>query len=441
MRLGPDVILPDTVQVPRYDRAAQAAGIVHFGIGAFHRAHQAAYTDAAMNAGDRNWGIIGVSMRSGDVAARINPQAGLYTVTEQSAAGARTRLIGAVQRILVAPHDVPAIAAAIGSPAVHIVSFTITEKGYTQTADGTFPAFCAVLADGLERRQAAGLGGVTLICCDNLTAGGALLERLMEQYLARCRPALAAWFTEHCACPSAMVDRIVPAPTLSDQLIAPGLEDHGAVVTEPFGQWVIEDCFAGNRPRWEAGGAQLVADVRPYETAKLRMLNGAHSALSYLGLKYGHMFVHQAIGDPAIRLLIDTLMRQEAAPTIDAAAGQNLDAYADALLARFANPALNHRLVQIAMDGSHKVPQRWLETLAIRQQRGLESPALLTAIAAWIDHLRTGGAALNDPRAAELTKAVSGPSAAAQLFGPGGLVRSEWVPSSSEIATINYALA
>jgi fructuronate reductase len=439
VRLSADIPLPASVQAPGYDRAAQAAGIVHIGIGAFHRAHQAVYTDDAMAAGDSDWGIIGVSLRSGDVAAQLGPQDGLYTVSARSAAGTKLRLIGAVQKVLVAADDPQAVVDAIAAPATHIVSFTVTEKGYLRCADGSLDLGVAVgvsslyrlVAAGLAARKAAGLGGLTLLSCDNLAGNGSVLRRLMREYLAACHPDLSVWFDATCTCPATMIDRIVPATTEADRTAVEaelGARDEGAVVTEAFSQWVIEDNFAGRRPRWEEVGAELVADVVPYETAKLRMLNGAHSALAYAGLGKGHEFVHQAIADPAIRPLIDRLMREEAASTIDAAPGQDLNAYADALLDRFANPALNHRLIQIAMDGSQKIPQRWLETLAWHQVRGQRCPSLETAIAAWIAFLRNGHP-IDDPLADKLCDAVAGPDAMERLFGNGGLIASDWRPA------------
>ena len=438
MRLSAQTPLPASVQAPGYDRAAQAAGIVHIGIGAFHRAHQAVYTDDAMGAGDRDWGIIGVSLRSGDVAAQLGPQDGLYTVSTRSAAGTRLRLIGAVQKVLVAADDGQAVIDAIAAPCTHIVSFTVTEKGYLRRSDSSLDLAAAVgnpslyrfLAAGLAARKAAGLGGLTLLSCDNLAGNGAVLRRLMREYLAAYHPDLSAWFDGECTCPATMIDRIVPATTDADRAAveaALDARDEGAVVTEAFSQWVIEDDFAGPRPRWEAGDAELVADVAPYEAAKLRMLNGAHSALAYIGLGRGHEFVHQAIADPEIRPVIERLMLGEAAPTIDAAPGQDLGAYADALLDRFANPALDHRLIQIAMDGSQKIPQRWLETMAWHQARGARCPSLKAAIAAWIAFLRSDHP-IDDPLADKLREAAAGPDAMARLFGEGGLVASDWHP-------------
>lgn len=439
MRLSAETLIPASVQAPGYDRAAQTAGIVHIGIGAFHRAHQAVYTDDAMAADERGWGIIGVSLRSGDVAAQLNPQNGLYSVSARSAAGTGLRLIGAVQKVLVAADDPQAVIDAIAAPTTHIVSFTVTEKGYLRTADGSLDLAAAKGPSSLYRfvgaalaaRHAAGLSGLTLLSCDNLANNGAALRRLMREYLASDHPDLVDWFDAQCRCPATMIDRIVPATTDADRAAvesALGVRDEGAVVTEGFSQWVIEDDFAGPRPRWEDVGAELVADVAPYETAKLRMLNGAHSALAYIGLGKGHDYVHQAIADPAIRAVIERLMRDEAAPTIDAAPGQDLSAYADALLDRFANPALHHRLIQIAMDGSQKIPQRWLETLAWHQARGARCASLEAAIAAWIAFLRSDRP-IDDPLAEGLRDAATGPYAIERIFGDGGLVASAWRPA------------
>ena len=439
MRLGPDTPLSASVQAPRYDRTAQAAGIVHIGIGAFHRAHQAGYTDDAMAAGDRDWGIIGVSLRSGDVAAQLNPQDGLYTVSARDAQGSKLRLIGTVQQVLVASESPQAVIDAISAPTTHIVSFTVTEKGYLRLPDGSLnlaeaagsSSLYRFVAAGLAARKASGLSGLTLLSCDNLAGNGAVLRRLMREYLSACHPDLSGWFDGECTCPATMIDRIVPATTDADRAAIEaelGVRDEGAVVTEGFSQWVIEDDFAGPRPRWEAVGAELVADVAPYETAKLRMLNGAHSALAYIGLGRGHEYVHQAIADPDIRPVIERLMRDEAAPTIDAAPGQDLAAYAGALLDRFANPALHHRLIQIAMDGSQKIPQRWLETLAWHQARGARCPSLEAAIEAWIAFLRSDHS-IDDPLADPLRGAAAGPDALDRLFGEGGLIASGWRPA------------
>lgn len=455
MRLSEAMLdrMPREVERFAYDRDAQAVGIVHFGIGAFHRAHQAWYTDRAMDAGDRDWMIAGVSLRSPTVMAQIDPQDGLYTVTERSGAGSKAALVGAVREVLVADRHPQTIVDRIADPACRIVSFTVTEKGYCRTAEGSLDdqlagpgSFYPLLADGLARRCEAQLPGITLLSCDNLADNGRQLERLMAEYCSRRNPALGEWIAQHCTFPSTMVDRIVPATTSADldavQRELDGARDEGAVITEPFSQWVIEDKFAGPRPAWEKVGAELVADVAPYETAKLRMLNGAHSALAYLGLERGHTFVHQAIADPALRRTVETLMRDEAATSFAPAPGQDLAAYADALLARFANPALNHRLAQIAMDGSQKIPQRWLQTLAAQAATGRRCPAILAALGAWLRHVRGDRLAVDDPLAEELKRAWQGadlPGVAQGLLRPGGLLGGTWSPQPEDMAIITAA--
>jgi fructuronate reductase len=438
------------VKRPDYDRDGQTVGIVHFGIGAFHRAHQAWYTDGAMNAGERDWAILGVSLRSSDVACQMNPQDGLYSVTERSAAGNATRIVGAVKTVLVARQQAEAVVTALAAPTTHIASFTITEKGYCRAGDGSLDSeladgnsVYASLAGGLRRRRDRGLRGLTLLSCDNLADNGRQLERLLADYLARHAPDMVDWFRGECACPSTMVDRIVPATTEADraQLAARiGLDDAAAVMTEPFSQWVIEDRFAGPRPAWETVGAQLVAEVRPYETAKLRMLNGAHSLLAYCGLLRGYEFVHQAIADPALRALVERLMLQEAAPSIVTAPGQDLDGYAADLIARFANPALRHRLSQIAMDGSQKIPQRWLETLAVGARAGNRCPAILAGIGAWLAHLRGASGPVDDPAAAGLALVLAtSADPVCAIFGPDGPLASEWQPNAADRAAITDA--
>jgi fructuronate reductase len=412
----------------------QAVGIVHFGIGAFHRAHQAWYTDLAMSDGERDWMISGVSLRSATVANQLNPQDGLYTLTERDGAKSSTRLIGSVREVLVAPHDRFPIVARVAAQDCHIVSFTVTEKGYCRASDGsldlalTATSFYPLLAEGLARRRDFGLAGVTLLSCDNLAENGRTLERLVGEYLSARHHDLSEWFEANCTCPATMVDRIVPASTEADREAVGdllGMRDEGAVFTEPFSQWVIEDRFAGPRPSWENYGAQLVRDVAPYETAKLRMLNGTHSALAYLGLERGHTYVHEAVADPELRPLVQRLMRIEAADSFTAAPEQNLAAYADALLARFGNSALQHRLIQIAMDGSEKIPQRWLETVAAQRAKGAECPSILAGLAAWLRHVRGDARPVDDPRAellADLWRSEGEAGIAAAVLGPGGLL-------------------
>ncbi|MEQ1512816.1 MAG: mannitol dehydrogenase family protein [Lysobacteraceae bacterium] len=436
--------LPADIVHPTYARSAQSVGIVHFGIGAFHRAHQAVYADDAMIRGEHGWGIIGVSLRSAAVAEQLNPQDGFYTLITRSAAGDALRPIAAVQCVLVASAQAQAVIDAIAAPGTHIISFTITEKGYCRGTDGSLDPTLAdagsiypFLHRGLAARRRAGLPGLTLLSCDNLSDNGVQLSRLLGEYLARHDPAVLDWFQTRCSCPSSMVDRIVPATTPADrETLAQrlGMRDEAVVVTEPYSQWVIEDRFAGPRPQWQHSGVQLVEDVAPWEAAKLRMLNGAHSALAYLGLAHGHEFVHQAVADPLIAPSIRQLMLDEAAPTLPPMPGFDAQIYATALLARFANPALRHRLAQIAMDGSQKIPQRWLQTTLSAAHSGRDTPAILTALAAWIRHSQGANGPIDDPLAANfaaLWKNASLEQGIAALFGAGSSSLIASLPDAS----------
>lgn len=455
MRLSDENLsrLNGAVSVPAYDRNKRGVGIVHFGIGAFHRAHQAVYTDAALSAETDDWRILGVSLRSSTVCDQMRPQDGLYTLIERSIDATKLRIIGSVADVLVANKERERLVATLAAPTTHIVSFTITEKGYCRTPDGLLDLALAdnhsaysYLAEAFARRREAGLPGLTLMSCDNLAGNGIQLQRLMEEYLNATVPDLLTWFERHCACPSTMIDRIVPATTDADRdevESSIGLRDEAAVVTEPFSQWVIEDKFAGPRPMWEKYGAQITSDVHAYETAKLRMLNGAHSALAYLGLQKGYDFVHQAIADPHLMALINQLMRVEAAPGLNCAPGQDLAAYADELIERFKNPALNHRLIQIAMDGSQKIPQRWLETLAYHKQRNAQCPAILEALAAWIMHVRGDTHPVDDPMRDVLSNLwrTAGPADIAKsLFGSDGIFAGHWNGDDRSFAILNTHL-
>ncbi|MBO0836135.1 MAG: mannitol dehydrogenase family protein [Actinobacteria bacterium] len=386
--------------------------IVHLGIGAFCRAHQAVYTEAC---GD--WASCGVTQRSPRVVAQLEPQDGLYTLLMRDGTALRPQVIGSIREVRYAGADPAAVVARIADPAVEIVSLTVTEKGYRHDpATGMLhlqdPEIAADLAGqpprtvigqlvaGLAARAAAAVP-MTVLCCDNLPANGATVRGLVlayaRGYAARHAAAsrLPDWIAEHVAFPATMVDRIVPAATDADRTEAArliGLHDLGTTVAEPFSQWVIEDTFAGSRPAWENAGAELVRDVAPYEKVKLRMLNGAHSALAYLGGLAGHEFIATAVGDDALAACAHQLMTADAAPTLDPPAGLDLHGYAADVLRRFGNSALRHRCVQVAMDGSQKLPQRLLGTVADRLSAGASPGWAALAVAAWMRHVWTGRA-------------------------------------------------
>ncbi|MDO7843511.1 mannitol dehydrogenase family protein [Sphingomonas immobilis] len=412
--------LCDAGFAPRYDRAAMTAGVVHLGLGAFHRAHQAPVFDALAAGGDLRWGVTGVAMRSPGVVAALAAQDGLYSLSQRGGDEAAPRVIGVLKALLVAAQDPEAVIAALADPDTHLVTLTITEKGYLDHG----PASAAgLIARGLERRRGLGLAPLTILSCDNRAHNGAVARDavLAAAQGAGIGDAGLRWIAEQAAFPATMVDRITPAATpamIAESSALLGREDAAAVWTEPFWQWVIEDRFAAARPDFASAGVQLVADVAPWEAAKLRLLNAAHSTLAYHGLLRGHRFVHEAIADAQLAALIEQVW-DEAAVTIDAAV-VDVAAYRAALRRRFANPALPHALIQIAADGSQKLPPRLLATLGERSDRGLASPALAAAVAGWVVALgRIDG--LADPLLAELQPIARGtesPSAILARIAP-----------------------
>jgi fructuronate reductase len=426
-RLSAATILPAAVHAPAYDRAARMSGIVHIGTGAFHKAHQAVYTDDALAEGG-DWMITGVSLRSGDVADTLNPQDGLYTLVVRGQEGTSARVIGSIARVLVAPHEPEAVLAALTAPQTKIVSLTITEKGYgvdpkTGGLDRAHPSIAPDLANprqptgavgylvaALRLRRERGLAPFTALCCDNLPHNGKVLKRLVSEFAAIVDPNLGVWIDANVTFPSTMVDRITPASTettFADARRLTGCEDRAAVETEPFTQWVIEDDFVSGRPRWEAGGAIFAKDVAPYEKMKLRMLNGAHSMLAYCGYIAGHAYVRDVMQDAALASLVARHM-DAATLTLDPVPGVDLAVYKADLLSRFANPAIAHQTYQIAMDGTQKLPQRLVEPAIATLRAGGSMDAYAFAVAAWMRYClgmdeqgRTYP--LRDPREAEIT--------------------------------------
>ncbi|WP_325344771.1 mannitol dehydrogenase family protein [Xylophilus sp.] len=420
--------LPASVRRPAYDRAAVRPGIVHLGLGAFHRAHQALYTEQVLAGGDLRWGIVGVHLRGRRLADALAAQDHLYTITEQHAEQSDSRLVGAIQAALFAPEALEKVLGAIADPQVHVVTSTVTEKGYSLLpATGELDLSDADLAHDLQQPQAprstlgvlaAGLlrrdpgAPLTVVCCDNMAANGPTLRRLLGAYAERACPALLPRLSDgSIAFPSTMVDRIVPAATEASLAAAEarlGLRDELAIACEPFTQWVIENAFAGPRPAWEQAGALFTSDVRPFQEMKLRLLNGSHSAIAYLGQLRGRETVAGAMADPVIRHAVRAILFDELLPTVAVPAGFDVRAYGEQLIHRFDNPALAHRTAQIAMDGTQKVAVRWLPALRERLAQGRPAPRLERALAAWLHTLRQaqGDAgqplALGDPGAPPL---------------------------------------
>jgi fructuronate reductase len=396
--------LPPSVAQPRYDRSQVKTGIVHLGLGAFHKAHQAVIYEAALDSGDLRWGVLGASLRSRGARDQLGPQGGLYTVTVREGADEQTRLIGALQGVLVAPEDPARLVDAMAAPDTHIVTLTVTEKGYKlDPAAGALihddPELAADLKSlerpktapgfivaALAKRRAAGLEPFTTISCDNLPHNGTRLREAVLALAGHHDADLRDWIAAEGAFPETMVDRIVPATEESDIAALEariGLADRAMVKTEPFLQWVIEDKFVGQRPDFASFGVQLTDAVAPWEAAKLRLLNGAHSGIAYLGGLAGIEFVHQFVALSAGKRFVEALWN-EAEDTLSPPAGLDIPAYRDALMQRFANSALNHRTRQIAMDGSQKLPQRLLAPIMARLDAGKKVDALALAVAAWM---------------------------------------------------------
>lgn len=445
--LGPDV-----------DPATTTVGIVHLGIGAFHRAHQAVYTElAAAKEGVNHWGILGVTQRSRSVIDQLEPQDGLYCVLEKGTASTEIRIMGSTRDVAFPGEDTERIIAALAAPSTHIVSMTVTEKGYRASADGhldltdldlqsdlaaaiandlTVPARSPIglLIRGLLVRAHAALGQgsagpLTVMCCDNMVDNGNVVAALVAEFLAEVGKARditreIAWLAAKTSYPCTMVDRIVPATTEGNRAEAEavlGVRDEGLVVAEPFMQWVIEDKFAGPRPAWELVGATMTDDVASFEQAKLRMLNATHSMLAYFGALKDLELMSSAITDLELNQISRSLVFDDVIPTLTAPDGLNLEEYGLSLLDRFANPNTGHTTIQVAMDGSKKLPFRLFGTVSDRLAAGSVPQGAAWAVAAWITFVYRGQSfggsplVLDDPRAAELQQAVRGASTAAGM--------------------------
>jgi fructuronate reductase len=400
-RLAPGVARPG------YDRDRHQCGIVHLGVGAFMRAHIAVYCDEVLATEGGDWAIAGVSLRRPDVPRQLNPQDGLYLVAIRGPRQQGYRLIGSLKEVSLAPEDPGALVARLALPQTRIVSVTVTEKGYCADShrgglDERHPSIrhdlesprtpaslIGILHAACLKRRDDGTGGFSILSCDNLPANGQLLRRAVLDFAALAGDG-ADFIREHVRFPATMVDRIVPATAagdIADAAEETGVHDAGLVCTEPFTQWVIEDEFANGRPAWERAGALLVADVAPYEMAKLRLLNGAHSTCAYLGYLAGHEFVHEVMADTILAPFVEALMREEISPVTPAPAGMEHERYIPELLERFRNPSLRHRTQQIAMDGSQKLPQRLLASIRLQLEREGPIDGLSLAVAAWMRYV------------------------------------------------------
>jgi mannitol-1-phosphate/altronate dehydrogenase len=416
------------MEVPGYERAALAPGVVHMSVGSFHRSHQAVYFDDLARRGHRGWGVVGVGLQRPEMREVLTAQNGLYTVVSRGRDGDRARVVGVMTRYLFAPEQAEDVLDALADPRIRLVTLTVTAGGYKiDPGTGEFaaddPAVVADLADpahpcsalgylveSLDRRRRAGLPPYTVLSCDNMPGNGAVTRAAVMAFAALRDPALARWIDDRVAFPSSMVDRITPMTSPEDRddvERAFGVQDRWPVLTEPFSQWIVEDAFCNGRPPLDEVGAQLVDDVRPYALMKTRLLNASHSAIGYLGSLAGHERVDEAVADPVFAAYLERLMGEEIAPLLPPVPGIDLPDYQATLGERFANPAIGDRLSRLCRNGSAKVPGHLLAS--IREARAVGRPhALLTlAVAGWLRYLQGFDddgrrLTLDDPLAARL---------------------------------------
>nr|WP_318381790.1 mannitol dehydrogenase family protein [uncultured Enterobacter sp.] len=465
-------LLTAKATLPSYDRNALAAKIVHLGFGAFHRAHQAVYTDILAAEHNSDWGYCEVNLIGGEQQiADLNAQDRLYTVAEMSADAWTSRVVGVVKRALHAQVDgLETVLAAMCEPQVAIVSLTITEKGYCHSpATGQLmldhPFIVAdlqnphqpksapgVIVEALARRKAAGLPAFTVMSCDNMPENGHVMRNVVSAYARAVDAGLADWIDANVTFPSTMVDRIVPAVTAEtldkiEQLT--GVRDPAGVACEPFRQWVVEDNFVAGRPAWEKAGAEMVSDVVPFEEMKLRMLNGSHSFLAYLGYLAGYQHINECMEDENYRRAALALMLQEQAPTLKVQ-GVDLARYAEMLIARYSNTALRHRTWQIAMDGSQKLPQRMLDSVRWHLVHQSDFTLLALGVAGWMRYVGAiddQGQVIDvcDPLLATLQQAVSasadGEARVKALLGIEAIFGNELPKDAVFVAQVNRAYA
>ena len=410
MILSPNSALPAAIAQPNYDRERLKPRIVHIGFGAFFRAHQAVYAEQLANDHASDWGYCVISMHNGrQKIADLQRQDLLYTVAEMNDTDWHGQVIGVVRQALHLQVDgLDAVLDAMAQPEVAIVSLTISEKGYCyHPASGQLlsehpdiqhdivhpqqpRSAPGLILAALRLRRERGLPAFAVMSCDNMPANGQITRNVLTQLAQRQDNGQAAWIAQHVTFPSTMVDRIVPAVTAETQqhteALLGGVADLLGVACEPFRQWVIEDNFPQGRPQWEKAGAELVSDVLPYEEMKLRMLNGSHSFLAYLGYLAGYTHISDSMQDAYFERAARHLMLAEQAPTLQVC-GVDLAQYAESLLARYRNTALKHRTWQIAMDGTQKLPQRLLDAIRWHLARDGNVDCLALGVAGWMRYV------------------------------------------------------
>jgi mannitol 2-dehydrogenase len=390
------------IRVPDYDRSGLAPGIVHIGVGGFHRAHLATYADELAALGHRDWAIAGSGVMRGDarIAHVLSAQDGLYTLITRSEAETSVQVIGSIIDYTLAAADTAPLAARIADPATKIVSLTVTEGGYPVNEDtrsfdpthapaGPGSAFGIIVA-GLRRRRDHGVGTLTVMSCDNVIENGDVARIAVLGAAGEMDPALANWINDNVTFPNGMVDRITPATTDADRAFLAdeyGLSDGWPVVTEPFRQWVIEDSFAAGRPPWEDLDITVTSDVEPYELMKLRLLNAGHSTMAYLAALAGIELVDEAMREPLIRQYLTSFLENEAGPVLPNIPGIDVPAYQASLIERFSNPAIGDQIARLCLDGSAKFPKFLMPTIRNQLRAGGPIELCALALAGWCSYL------------------------------------------------------
>jgi mannitol 2-dehydrogenase len=381
---------------PSYDRDRVGIGIVHFGVGGFHRAHQAMYIDRLLEKGlASQWGICGVGVMPADrkMADVLDAQDGLYTLLLENPDGSRdARVIGSIVDYRYAPDDPDAVIELLAAPSTRIISLTITEGGYTidglpedQAADGQVSVF-GLVAEALSRRRDRGVASLTIVSCDNIEGNGDVARQAFTAYAERIHPGLAAWIGAHTRFPNSMVDRITPVTTpdvINELQREFGVEDQWPVVAEPFTSWVLEDDFSDGRPPLEDVGVLLVDDVTPYELMKLRLLNASHQSLCYFAYLCGYRLVHEAASDPLLAEFLREYMDSEATPTLKPVPGIDLPDYQRTLLERFANPGVRDTIARLCADSSDRIPKWLLPVIRANLASGAPVRLASATVASW----------------------------------------------------------
>jgi mannitol 2-dehydrogenase len=414
-------LLPKKVAIPDYKRSEIKAGIVHIGIGSFHRSHQAFYTDQLLHRSDQSvWGICGITLLDTDrkIFNTLVNQNGLYTLMITEPDGTLTaRIIGSVVELLFASENPQAVLEKIADPAIRIITLTITEGGYNfSAATGEFQiddpsvqwdlknpenpkTVFGFLTQSLKRRRERGIAGLTIQSCDNIQKNGDVLKKMLLSYVQESEPQLTDWIEKEVTFPNCMVDRITPATTIPDienLKSVYGIEDEWPVVCEPFIQWIIEDTYSNGRPDWESVGVQFVADVGPFEKMKIRLLNAGHSLLGFLGTLYGCNTVDEAVKIPLFRTFLREFMDNEVTPLLGNIAGINIEDYKDKLIQRFGNPNIKDQLSRICMESSAKIPKFLLPTITEQVETGGPFKRGALIIAAWCRYLELAGTSGNN---------------------------------------------